>query len=119
MSRYVPAMMLVNKNLDILIFRGYMAPYLLPESGTASLNISKMVRDELKLEIESGIYRAKKENKQVIIESVEFKTDRENKTVSIDVLPIKIKNFEDPFFLIMLKRKKHQTHSIKPHRTPS
>ena len=61
-------MMLVNKNLDILIFRGYMAPYLLPETGTASLNINKMLREELKLEIQTAIYRAKKEDKPVTIE---------------------------------------------------
>ena len=103
MSRYVPAMMLVNKNLDILLFRGYMAPYILPESGAASLNVSKMVREELKLEIETAIYRAKKENKQITIEAVEFKTNGDTKTVTIEVLPLKNKNFEDLFFLVLLR----------------
>ncbi len=107
MSRYVPAMMLVNKNLDILLFRGYMAPYILPEAGAASLNISKMLREELKLEIETGIYRAKKEDKQITIETVEFKTNGDTKTVTIEVLPLKNKNFEDLFFLVLLRENKH------------
>ena len=89
MSRYVPAMMLVNKNLDILLFRGYMAPYILPESGAASLNISKMLREELKLEIETAIYRAKKENKQITIEAVQFKTNGDTKTVTYRSSPPK------------------------------
>jgi two-component system, chemotaxis family, CheB/CheR fusion protein len=79
MSKYVPAMMLVNGKLDILIFRGYMAPYLLPESGAASLSVTKMIREELKLEIETAIYRTKKENRQVTTEGVEFKIDGEKK----------------------------------------
>ena len=103
MSRYVPAMILVNKNLDILLFRGYMAPYILPESGAASLNISKMLREELKLEIETAIYRAKKENKQITVEAVEFKTNGDTKTVTVEVLPIKNKNFDDLFFLVLLR----------------
>ena len=103
MSKYVPAMMLINKNLDILLFRGYMAPYILPESGAASLNVSKMIREELKIEIETAIYRAKKENKQITTEGVQFKTNGDTKTVTIEVMPLKNKNFEDPFFLILLK----------------
>ena len=103
MSRYVPAMILVNKNLDILLFRGYMAPYILPESGAASLNISKMLREDLKLEIETAIYRAKKENKQITVEAVEFKTNGDTKTVTVEVLPIKNKNFDDLFFLVLLR----------------
>ena len=48
MSKYVPPMMLVNQNLEIVDFRGNTAQYILPEAGTASLNINKMVREELR-----------------------------------------------------------------------
>ena len=106
MSKYVPAMMLVNNNLDILIFRGYMAPYLLPESGAASLNINKMMRDELKEEIESGIYRAKKENKKITIPSIELKTNDDIKTVNIDIMPLQLSQSQETFYLVLLIEKK-------------
>lgn len=103
MSRYVPAMMLVNKNMDILIFRGYMAPYLLPESGAASLNVNKMLREELKLEIQTGIYRSKKENRQLSIDAVEFRTNGDSKIVSIEIMPIRARNFDETFYLVLFK----------------
>jgi two-component system, chemotaxis family, CheB/CheR fusion protein len=103
MSRFVPAMMLVNSNLDILIFRGYMAPYILPESGVASLNINKIIREELKIEIQSGIYRAKKEGKHVTIEDVKFKTNGNTKIVNIDVTPVTTKAINETFYLVLFR----------------
>lgn len=103
MSRYVPAMMLVNRNMDILLFRGYMAPYLLPESGAASLNVNKMLREELKLEIQTGVYRSKKENRPVTIDSVEFRTNGDTKIVSIEIMPIRTRSFDETFYLVLFK----------------
>jgi two-component system CheB/CheR fusion protein len=60
-TEYVPAAMLVNGNLDILVFRGNITPYLSPESGLASLNLSKLIRKELRPEVQTAVYRAKRE----------------------------------------------------------
>jgi two-component system CheB/CheR fusion protein len=103
MSRYVPAMILVNKDLDILIFRGHMGPYILPESGTASLNVSKMLCDELRLEVQTGIYRARKENKPVSIDTVTFVANDDTKTVNLEVIPVRTKNFDSTFFLVLFR----------------
>jgi two-component system CheB/CheR fusion protein len=103
MSRYIPAMILINKNMDILIFRGYMAPYLLPESGTASLNVNKMIREELKLEIQTGIYRSKKEGRPVNIEGIEFGTNGDKKAVNIEIMPIRTRSFDETFYLVLFK----------------
>ncbi len=62
-SEYGPATLLVNNNLDILVFRGDVAPYLIPESGAASFNVTKIIRKELRSQIQTAIYRAKKEKK--------------------------------------------------------
>ena len=40
-NEYVPAALLVNANLDVIIFRGDVSPYVLPESGLASLNLAR------------------------------------------------------------------------------
>ena len=64
-TEYVPAALLVNSDLDVLIFRGNIAPYVLPESGLASLNLAKIIRKELRSEVQTIIYRAKKEDKLV------------------------------------------------------
>lgn len=103
MSRYIPAMILINKNMDILLFRGYMAPYILPESGAASLNVNKMLREELKLEIQTGIYRSRKENRSVTIDAVEFGTNGERKIVAIEIMPIRTRTFDETFYLVLFK----------------
>jgi two-component system, chemotaxis family, CheB/CheR fusion protein len=108
MSRYIPAMILVNHNMDIMLFRGYMAPYLLPESGQASLNINKMLREELKLEVQTGIYRAKKENHPITIDAVDFSYEGKINTVSVEITPIRAKTFDETFFLVLFKEGAHK-----------
>ena len=71
-TEYGPATLLVNNNLDILVFRGDVAPYLSPESGAASFNVTKILRKELRSQVQTALYRAKKENK-VFKETVNLK----------------------------------------------
>ena len=47
-TEYGPATLLVNNNLDILVFRGDVTPYISPESGAASFNVTKIIRKELR-----------------------------------------------------------------------
>jgi two-component system, chemotaxis family, CheB/CheR fusion protein len=46
-TEYVPAALLVNSDLDVLIFRGNVAQYVLPESGLASLNLARIIRKDV------------------------------------------------------------------------
>ena len=99
MTEYVPASLLVSNNLDILFFRGQVNPYLTHESGTASLNVTKIVRKELRTNVQTAVYLARKENK-TIKETVEFKLEGKLKTVTIQVKPLKTLDYEEPFFLL-------------------
>ncbi len=99
---YVPAALLVNSNSDVLLFRGNIAPFVLPESGLASFNIAKITRKELKSEVQTMIYRAKKENKPIKENAIRLEFAGEQKTINIQVIPLHIEQFEEPFFLILL-----------------
>ncbi len=99
---YVPAALLVNSNSDVLLFRGNIAPFVLPESGLASFNIAKITRKELKSEIQTMIYRAKKENNPIKENAIRLEFAGEQKTINIQVIPLHIEQFEEPFFLILL-----------------
>ena len=103
MTEYVPAALLVNGKLDIIVFRGNVTPYLSPESGQASLNVSKIIRKELRPEVQSAIYRAKKENKSIKEEAIRFQYGEQPKTVNIQVIPIRALQSEEPFFLILFE----------------
>jgi two-component system CheB/CheR fusion protein len=99
MAEFVPATLLVSNNLDILFFRGQVNPYLTHDPGTASLNVTKMVRKELRTNVQTAIYLARKENK-TFKEIVEFKNEGQQKRVSIQVKPLKTSDYEEPFFLV-------------------
>ncbi len=101
-TEYVPAALLVNSNSDVLLFRGNIAPFVLPESGLASFNIAKITRKELKSEVQTMIYRAKKENKPIKESAIRLEFAGEQKTINIQVIPLHIEQFEEPFFLILL-----------------
>ena len=63
LTDYVPASLLVNNNLDVIITRGNVAPYVKLESGEASLNLARALRREVRATVQTLIYKAKKENK--------------------------------------------------------
>ena len=100
---YVPAALLVNSDLDVLIFRGNIAPYVLPESGLASLNLAKIIRKELRSEVQTIIYRAKKDNRLVKENAVRFVYAGEQKTINVQVLPMHVEQYEAPFFLLLFE----------------
>ncbi len=99
-TKYGPATLLVNNNLDILVFRGDVGPYLSPESGTASLNVNKIIQKDLRSQVQTSIYRVRKEGK-VFKETVHFKHAGQQKTVNIEITPLKIDEYDEPFYLVL------------------
>ena len=102
-TEYVPAALLVNADLNVLIFRGNIAPYVLPESGLASLNLAKIVRKELRSEVQTIIYRARKDDKPIKENAVRFESAGEQKTINIQVVPMHVQQYESPFFLLLFE----------------
>ncbi len=102
-TEYVPAALLVNTNLDILVFRGNIAQYVLPESGLASLNLAKMIRKELRTDVQTALFKARKENRPVKEYAVRFEYAGEPRTVNIQVVPLRALHYEEPFFLVMFE----------------
>ena len=62
LSRFAPASVIVNEDFQILQFRGRTGPYLEPTPGQASLNLLKMAKEGIVMEIRSVFLQAKKEN---------------------------------------------------------
>jgi two-component system CheB/CheR fusion protein len=99
-SEYGPATLLLNNNLDVLVFRGDVGPFVSPESGAASFNVNKIVRKELRSQVQTALYRARKE-KRTIKETVVFKQKSQSKTVNIEIRSLEIEQYEEPFFLVL------------------
>ena len=103
LTDYVPASLLVNSNLDTIVTRGNVAPYFKLESGVASLNFAKVLRKEVRAEVQTLIYRAKKENKPIKEEAIRFEHQGHPLTVNIQVIPLKLLQYEEPFFLVLFE----------------
>ncbi|MBK7883239.1 MAG: PAS domain-containing protein [Chitinophagaceae bacterium] len=104
LSQFVPASVVINKDLQILRFQGATANYLQPASGKASLNVLKMVKDELVFELRSLLHQAKKTDYIVRKEGVNLIINNLPGKVSIEIIPIKTAS-QNSHFLIVFQEK--------------
>lgn len=98
-TEHVPASLVLNTNLDILIFRGKVDPYLSVDAGFASFNVSKIVRKELRPTLQTAVYKSKKESK-TIRETVRLVQDKKTSIIQIQVTPIETSKIAERFFLV-------------------
>ena len=60
LDKYVPPGVLINEDMEVLQFRGKTGYYLEPAPGAASLNVIKMAREGLAIDLRATIHQAKK-----------------------------------------------------------
>ena len=102
LTKYVPASVLVNRDLEILRFRGSTSKFLEPASGKASLHLLKMIKEELAFDLRTVIHRAKKDGKPTKKEGVIFSNNGNNLELTIEVLPV-WNHGSDNYYLIVFK----------------
>ena len=100
LSSYIPAGVLVNKDLDILGFRGAISRYLEPAAGKASLHLMKMIREELVFELSTLMNKVKKEGVTVRKERVHFEPAGKSETITIEAVPIGSPSKEIDYLII-------------------
>jgi len=101
LSRYGAVGILVNAELEILQFRGHTGKYLEHIPGKASLNMMKMLRNELIFVVGAAVTQARTMNMPVKKENIEFNYDDESCFVSIDIIPVQETHNEEQYFVIL------------------
>ncbi|MDQ6890426.1 MAG: PAS domain S-box protein, partial [Bacteroidota bacterium] len=99
LSKYTPAGVIVNDQLDIVQFRGYTGDFLEPSPGKASLNVLKMARDGLSFELRSALQKSKKTKEAFSKEGIPI--DNGKRLVTIEVIPLN--DAIDKHFLVLFK----------------
>ena len=99
MSDFVPATFIVNNSMDVVVTRGQVQSYITMEPGTPSFSVAKMIRRELRPAVQSAIYRARREQKEVQ-DIVPFKRNGSETTVKIEVKPLTVPKVEGLFFFV-------------------
>ena len=81
--------MLVNEHLDILQFRGRTGPYLEAPPGEPTMNLLKMARPGLFVELRSALNEALARGETVRREGLRLRDEQEVREVAMEVLPVR------------------------------
>jgi two-component system, chemotaxis family, CheB/CheR fusion protein len=114
-AQYCPAAAFVNEDMDLIHTRGNVGRYLKLAPGRASLNILKMAREGLLLELRNALARARKDHTNVRKQGIELKNGSDNGNgnnhpagtkdivalVDFEVIPITVGNVPEPYYMII------------------
>lgn len=103
LSRYAPAGVLINDNMDILQFRGRTSAFLEPAPGAASFNLLKMAKPGLLGDLRGAILTARRKGEPARREAVRVGIDGETITAAIEVIPFTTKG-EETFHLVVFEQ---------------
>ncbi|UAY53092.1 CheR family methyltransferase [Ferruginibacter albus] len=99
LSKYTPAGVVINDQMEIVQFRGSTGTWLEPSPGKPNLNLLKMAREGLAFELRNALHKAKIESKPFIKENVPLQFMGQQQLVTIEVIPL-LKT-ADPYYLIL------------------
>lgn len=100
LSKYSPPAVVVDENLDILQFRGQDNPFLRIGEGKASLNLTKLTRDGLSVELRKIVQESKKELLAIKKDGILVKCNDEIKILNLEILPLTGSSSGSTHFLI-------------------
>src|SRR5262249_60257971 len=88
LDRYGPPSVLVNRDMNILQFRGRTGPFLEPAPGAPSLNLLRMAREGLMVALHTAIHDAGRTGSPVRQLGTRFRTNGDLKQVDLHVIPL-------------------------------
>jgi two-component system, chemotaxis family, CheB/CheR fusion protein len=88
LSQYSPPGVLINSSFEVLQFRGRTAAFLEQPSGQATLNVFKMAREGLSIDLRAAIHHAKKTSAPVRKPGVRVRTDLGVIEVTLEIIPV-------------------------------
>jgi two-component system CheB/CheR fusion protein len=85
---YAPPSVVVNERYDIVHLSESAGKYLRLSGGSATLNLLKVIREELRLELRTSLYQATQRHTNVVSREVTVGTNGSSETVNIQVRPV-------------------------------
>jgi len=99
LAEYAPSGVLINSKMEVLQFRGRTADYLEHSPGEASLNLMKMARHDLLIDLRTAISRAIKVDGVIRKEAIPCNSDGKEKLVNLQIIPFRAGS-ERYFFVV-------------------
>lgn len=88
LRHHAPPGVVVNDNMDILQFRGNTGRFLAPPQGDASLNLIRMARPGLDVELRAAMQGARRQKKAFTRKGIRFLDDDDWTHIEITVAPV-------------------------------
>jgi len=104
LTRYSPAGVLINAQLDVLQFRGETGRFIEHHPGAASLNLLKMIREDLSLDVRRAVNKAVRSGERVEHRATQVRLRRGGPSdVTIEVQPVTTPSDSERFFLVLFQ----------------
>jgi two-component system CheB/CheR fusion protein len=103
LARFAPAGVVVGGDLNVLSFRGRVSRYLEPATGSANLNLLKMLPVHAGSAVKALIQKARKTDAPAQESGVELggDEDRRTETVTIEAIPFRLPLSGDRYFIVL------------------
>jgi len=88
LETYIPASVLINAEFEVLFIHGHTGKYLEPAAGEASLNLLKMVRQGLRMELTTAVRKALAQQIPVRYDGLRVKSNGDTSIVNLIVQPV-------------------------------
>ncbi len=103
MERYAPAGVVISDDMTIVQFRGRTGAFLEPLPGDATLNLLKMARESLALDLRAAIHQARTENRPVRKEGLTAMDGDRVRRVNLEVTPLDAPTGSGRHFLVLFE----------------
>ncbi len=103
LSHYSPTGVVINSQFEVLQFRGGTGDYLEHAHGEASLNLLKMAREGLVVDLRTAITHAFKQNTRVRREHIRVKCNDHYEGVAIEAAPFQVPPSQERFCLVLFE----------------
>jgi two-component system, chemotaxis family, CheB/CheR fusion protein len=100
-KRFGPPGMVIDANLTVLQFRGDVAPYLNPAPGAASLDVLKLVSEDMVIDLGDAIETAKRDKVPVRRDRCRVRQGDAERTIAIEVVPLGMTDGGPSAYLIL------------------
>jgi two-component system CheB/CheR fusion protein len=101
LTHFSPSGVVINRQMEVLQFRGRTGPYLEHSHGEANLNLLKMAREGLAIDLRATINKAVSKNSRARQDGVRVKTNDHFILVNIEVTPFVVPPAQERFLLVM------------------
>jgi two-component system CheB/CheR fusion protein len=116
---YAPPGVLVNENFDILQFRGETTSFLAQPPGEPTVNLLKLAREGLFLELRSALNEAQTLNKPVRREKARVRDEHGVREINLRVLPVHPGSTGGRCFLVLFEAADSSAPAARPMAAPS